>query len=49
MELLPMQDGDVPATYASVERLHAAVGFEPATPIEAGIPKFIAWFKEYRA
>ena len=49
MELLPMQDGDVPATYASVERLRAAVGFEPATPIGAGIPKFIAWFKEYRA
>ena len=47
MELLPMQDGDVPATYASVERLRAAVGFEPTTPIEVGIPKFIAWFKEY--
>lgn len=47
MEFLPMQDGDVPATYASVERLHAAVGYEPTTPIEVGIPKFIAWFKEY--
>ena len=47
MELLPMQDGDVPATYASVERLRAAVGYEPTTPIEVGIPKFIAWFKEY--
>jgi len=47
MEMLPMQDGDVPATYASVERLRAAVGYEPTTPIEIGIPKFIAWFKEY--
>ena len=47
LELLPMQDGDVPATYASVERLHAAVGFEPTTPIEVGIPKFVAWFKQY--
>ena len=48
MELLPMQDGDVPATYASVDRLRAAVGYEPTTPIEVGIPKFATWFKEYR-
>jgi UDP-glucuronate 4-epimerase len=47
LELLPMQDGDVPATYASVDRLHAAVGYEPTTPISVGIPKFIQWFKEY--
>jgi len=47
MELLPMQDGDVPATYASIERLRAAVGYEPTTSIEEGIPKFVAWFKEY--
>lgn len=47
LELLPMQDGDVPATYASVDRLHAAVGYEPTTPISIGIPKFIQWFKEH--
>jgi len=47
MEMLPMQDGDVPATYASVDRLRDAVGFEPSTPIAVGIPKFVAWFKEY--
>ncbi len=47
MELLPMQDGDVPATYASVEKLHKAVGYEPTTPISVGMPKFIAWFKEW--
>ena len=47
LELLPMQDGDVPVTYASVEKLHAAVGYEPTTPIAIGIPKFIYWFKEY--
>ena len=47
MELLPMQDGDVPATYASVERLRAAIGYEPTTSIEEGIPKFISWFKQY--
>ena len=48
MEFLPMQDGDVPATYASVEKLHKAVGYEPTTPITVGLPKFIAWFKEWR-
>lgn len=47
MELLPMQDGDVPATYASVDKLHAAVGYSPTTPIEVGIPKFIQWYREY--
>jgi UDP-glucuronate 4-epimerase len=47
MTLLPMQDGDVPATYASVDKLRAAVGYEPSTPIEVGIPKFIEWYKEY--
>jgi len=49
MELLPMQEGDVPATYASVEKLHAAVGYEPTTPISVGIPKFITWFKTWQS
>ena len=47
LEMLPMQDGDVPATYASVDRLHAAVGYEPTTLISVGIPKFVKWFKEH--
>jgi UDP-glucuronate 4-epimerase len=47
IELMPMQDGDVPATYASVDKLRAAVGYEPTTPISVGIPKFIKWFKEH--
>ena len=47
MELFPMQDGDVPATYASIDKLHAAAGYQPTTPISVGIPKFIQWFKEY--
>jgi UDP-glucuronate 4-epimerase len=47
MEFLPMQDGDVPATYANVDKLHAAVGYAPTTPISVGIPKFVKWFKEY--
>lgn len=45
--MLPMQPGDVPATYADVEDLMHDVGFQPATPIETGIERFISWFKDY--
>ncbi len=44
---LPLQAGDVPATYADVDDLISDVGFKPATSIEAGIEKFIEWYKEY--
>jgi UDP-glucuronate 4-epimerase len=44
---LPMQPGDVPATCADVADLQRDVGFSPATPIETGIARFIAWYKEY--
>ena len=46
---LPMQDGDVPATYADVDALNAWVGFAPATPIEEGVRRFVAWYREYYA
>jgi UDP-glucuronate 4-epimerase len=46
-ELLPMQPGDVPATYADVDDLMRDVGFRPATPIEEGIAKFIAWYRTW--
>lgn len=49
MEFLPMQDGDVPATYASIDKLHAAVGYTPTTTIGEGLPKFAAWFREWKA
>ncbi len=45
--LLPLQNGDVPATYADVDDLMRDVGFKPATPIEEGIARFVAWYKEY--
>ena len=48
-ELLPMQPGDVPATFADVARAQAKLGFSPATPIESGIPRFISWYKQYHA
>jgi len=42
---MPIQPGDVPATYANVDDLIDAVGFKPNTPIEKGISKFVEWFK----
>jgi UDP-glucuronate 4-epimerase len=44
---LPMQDGDVPATYADVDDLMKDVGYAPKTPIETGIASFVAWYKDY--
>lgn len=45
--LLPMQPGDVRATYADIERLRVKVGFSPATPLEEGIRRFTEWYTEY--
>ena len=47
IELRPMQPGDVPATYADVADLARDVGFKPATPIEVGIGRFVAWYRDY--
>jgi UDP-glucuronate 4-epimerase len=46
-EFLPMQAGDVPATYADVQDLMDDVGFRPQTPLSDGIGKFIAWYREF--
>ena len=45
--LLPLQAGDVLATYADVEDLARDVGFRPTTPIEVGISRFVDWYREY--
>ncbi len=45
--LVPMQPGDVPSTYADVDELIKDVGFKPATPIEEGIHRFVEWYREY--
>jgi UDP-glucuronate 4-epimerase len=47
LEMLPMQAGDVPATYADVEDLTRDAGFRPSTPIEDGIERFVAWYRAY--
>jgi UDP-glucuronate 4-epimerase len=46
-ELLPMQPGDVAATYANIEDLIEAVAYRPQTPIQEGIDNFIAWYLEH--
>ena len=46
-EMMSMQPGDVTATYADVADLSADVGFAPSTPLEVGIDKFVAWYKDY--
>jgi UDP-glucuronate 4-epimerase len=45
--MLPMQPGDVPATYADVDDLVRDVGFKPSTPIEEGVARFVAWYQHY--
>lgn len=45
--MMPMQPGDVPATYADVQDLIDDVGFKPDTPLSEGIAKFVAWYQDY--
>ncbi|MDH5670311.1 MAG: NAD-dependent epimerase/dehydratase family protein, partial [Nitrospira sp.] len=45
--LLPLQPGDVPATYADIDDLARDVGFSPEISIEEGIPRFVQWYKDF--
>lgn len=45
--MLPMQPGDVPITYADVDDLTKDVGFKPSIPLEVGLKKFVAWYRDY--
>jgi UDP-glucuronate 4-epimerase len=47
LNLLPMQPGDVPETYADVSALGEAVGYSPTTPIDVGLPRFVDWYRSY--
>jgi UDP-glucuronate 4-epimerase len=49
IELAPMQTGDVRATYAATDRLRAEIGYAPATPVEVGVERFVAWYREHYA
>ncbi|HEU4683155.1 MAG TPA: NAD-dependent epimerase [Nitrospira sp.] len=46
-KFMPLQAGDVPATYADIDDLSRDVGFKPSTPIEVGIPRFVEWYREF--
>ena len=43
----PMQPGDVPATYADITAIQRDLGFEPATTIDLGVPRFVEWYRDY--
>jgi UDP-glucuronate 4-epimerase len=45
--MLPMQNGDVPETYASTDELKATVGYRPATTVEDGIRRFVEWYRKF--
>jgi len=47
MNMLPMQKGDVEATYADIDALSRAVDFRPDTPIDEGIEAFVSWYRDY--
>jgi UDP-glucuronate 4-epimerase len=47
MNFLPLQPGDVPDTYANLDDLVEQFNYKPATPVEAGVDKFIAWYRDY--
>jgi len=47
MEMLPMQPGDVPVTFADVSKARKKLGYDPSTPISKGLPEFVKWYKEY--
>jgi UDP-glucuronate 4-epimerase len=46
-DLLPIQPGDVPATFADIDRAREKLGFEPRTAIDEGIPRFVRWYLNY--
>jgi UDP-glucuronate 4-epimerase len=48
-ELVPLQLGDVPDTFADVSELERQVGYRPATPVRTGVANFVAWYRAYYA
>jgi UDP-glucuronate 4-epimerase len=47
IELAPLPPGDVVATCADIDASRRDLGFEPQTPIEEGLPRFVAWYRDY--
>ena len=49
LHMMPMQPGDVRATYADIEAIRRDHGFDPSVPLDEGIPRFVQWYREYHA
>ena len=47
MEMLPMQAGDVPITFADISKAQKKLGYQPTTSMAEGLKRFVAWYKEY--
>jgi UDP-glucuronate 4-epimerase len=47
IDFQPMQPGDVKETYADIEAISRDLGYRPTTPIDVGVPRFVAWFRDY--
>ena len=47
IRLRPLQPGDVPDTAADISDLSTAIGYQPRTPVEQGVPNFVAWYRSY--
>ena len=45
--MMPMQSGDVPATFAEIDDMAAVTGFRPQVSIEAGVERFVAWYRDF--
>ena len=46
-EFLPMQQGDVPRTFADIDAIASELGYAPTTAVDVGIPRFVAWYRDY--
>ncbi|TIS06689.1 MAG: capsular biosynthesis protein CpsI, partial [Mesorhizobium sp.] len=44
---MPLQPGDVPATFADVSSLEEATGFKPKIPVEIGVARFVEWYRQF--
>jgi len=47
IDFQPMQQGDVPATFADVSAISGDLGYAPTTSIEVGVPNFVRWYRDY--
>lgn len=47
LEMLPMQPGDVPRTFADIDAIKRDLGYQPTTSVKVGVPRFVEWYREY--